>query len=225
MVSTVSGLAESLSTRAKVNHDASTSSALFIRGPVTMTPKARHSVLWSGTRGMPSGEIRLEGAVAFLVGDPQQGFKQMADMINLSRLSNGMRAAGLMRRALTEALFVARHRRAFGKPLIELPLMRRQLLKLMLPAEAARSVLFFTSKELEKADSGDENARRIVRLMTPAPICWSFDSSVSFGFFFQTAVSLFAHSPPSCVSALFNVYTYWVLQAKPPRLISCPARR
>jgi acyl-CoA dehydrogenase len=120
-----------------------------------------------GTRGMPSGEIRLEGAVAYLVGDPQQGFKQMADMINLSRLSNGMRAAGLMRRALTEALFVARHRQAFGKRLIELPLMRRQLLKLMLPAEAARSVLFFTSKELEKADNGDENARRIVRLMTP----------------------------------------------------------
>ncbi len=120
-----------------------------------------------GTRAMPSGEIKLEGALAWLVGDPQQGFKQMADMINMSRLSNGMRAAGLMRRALTEALFVARRRQAFGKPLIELPLMRRQLLKLMLPAEAARSVLFFTSSELEKADAGDELARRRVRLLTP----------------------------------------------------------
>ena len=120
-----------------------------------------------GTRAMPSGEIRLAGALAWLVGDPRQGFKQMADMINMSRLSNGMRAAGLMRRALTEALFVARRRTAFGKPLIELPLMRRQLLKLMLPAEAARSVLFFISKELEKADAGDEPARRRVRLLTP----------------------------------------------------------
>jgi hypothetical protein len=120
-----------------------------------------------GTRGMPSGEIRLEGALAWLVGDPQQGFKQMADMINMSRLSNGMRAAGLMRRSLTEALFVARHRVAFGKPLVELPLMRRQLLKLMLPAEAARSVLFFTAGELAKADAGDEAARRRVRLLTP----------------------------------------------------------
>jgi alkylation response protein AidB-like acyl-CoA dehydrogenase len=120
-----------------------------------------------GTRAMPSGEIKLEGALAWLVGDPQQGFKQMADMINMSRLSNGMRAAGLMRRALTEALFVARNRDAFGKKLIELPLMRRQLLKLMLPAEAARSVLFFTSRELEKADAGDDTARRRVRLLTP----------------------------------------------------------
>ena len=120
-----------------------------------------------GTRAMPSGEIKLEGALAWLVGDPQQGFKQMADMINMSRLSNGMRAAGLMRRALTEALFVARRREAFGKPLIELPLMRRQLLKLMLPAEAARSVLFFTAQELEKADAGNDAARRCVRLLTP----------------------------------------------------------
>ncbi len=120
-----------------------------------------------GTRAMPSGEIKLEGALAWLVGDPQQGFKQMADMINMSRLSNGMRAAGLMRRALTEALFVARHRQAFGKPLIELPLMQRQLLKLMLLAESARSVLFFISEELRKADQGDELARRRVRLLTP----------------------------------------------------------
>jgi len=120
-----------------------------------------------GTRAMPSGEIRLEGALAWLVGDPQQGFKQMADMINMSRLSNGMRAAGLMRRALTEALFVARNREAFGQRLIELPLMRRQLLKLMLPAEAARSMLFFTAKALAGSDSGDEAARRCVRLLTP----------------------------------------------------------
>ena len=60
-----------------------------------------------GTRSMASGEIRLEGATAYLVGDLGRGFAQMADMINNSRLSNGVRAAGLMRRALNEALFVA----------------------------------------------------------------------------------------------------------------------
>jgi len=120
-----------------------------------------------GTRDMPSGEIRLEGALAHLVGDPQRGFVQMADMINMSRLSNGMRAAGMMRRALTEALFVARRRVAFGKPLIELPLMRRQLLKLLLPAECARSVMLYTAVQLAKADAGDETARRRVRLLTP----------------------------------------------------------
>jgi alkylation response protein AidB-like acyl-CoA dehydrogenase len=120
-----------------------------------------------GTRGMASGEIRLEGALAHMVGDPQRGFVQMADMINLSRLSNGMRAAGMMRRALTESLFISKNRMAFGKRLVEMPLMQRQLLKLMLPAEAARSVLFFTANELQKADGGDDDARRRVRLLTP----------------------------------------------------------
>lgn len=120
-----------------------------------------------GTRNLASGEIRLEGAIAYLVGDPERGFVQMADMINLSRLSNGMRAAGMMRRALTEALFVARNREAFGKRLIELPLMRRQLLKLMLPCEAARSVMLYAALELAKADAGDDEARRRVRLLTP----------------------------------------------------------
>ena len=120
-----------------------------------------------GTRDMPSGEIVLEGALAYLVGDAGRGFVQMADMINNSRLSNGMRAAGMMRRALTEALYIARHRVAFGKSLIELPLMRRQLLKIMLLAEAARSVMFHAAAELEKADAGDEAARRRIRILTP----------------------------------------------------------
>ena len=120
-----------------------------------------------GTRDMASGEITLEGATAYMVGDPQRGFAQMADMINMSRLSNGMRAAGMMRRALTEALYVSRFRSAFGKMLIDLPLMRRQLLKLMLPTEAARSIMLYTAAELARADAGDEAARKRVRILTP----------------------------------------------------------
>ena len=120
-----------------------------------------------GTRDMPSGEITLEGATAYMVGDPERGFVQMADMINMSRLSNGMRAAGMMRRALTEALFISRGRSAFGKTLVELPLMRRQLMKLMLPTEAARSIMLCTAEALARADAGDEGARKRVRLLTP----------------------------------------------------------
>src|SRR3546814_7379616 len=70
-----------------------------------------------GTRSMASGEIALEGATAWLVGEPNRGFVQMAEMINQSRLSNGVRSAGMMRRAVHEALCVARGRRAFGRPI------------------------------------------------------------------------------------------------------------
>lgn len=120
-----------------------------------------------GTRSMASGEIRLEGAHAWLVGEHGRGFVQMADMVNNSRLSNGVRAAGLMRRALTEALHVARHRQAFGQPLIAMPLMRRQLLKLLLPTEQARSMVFQTAKALSQADAGDDQARALARILTP----------------------------------------------------------
>jgi alkylation response protein AidB-like acyl-CoA dehydrogenase len=120
-----------------------------------------------GSRDMASGEIRMEGATAYLVGELGRGFAQMTDMINSSRLSNGVRAAGMMRRALSDALHLTRNRKAFGKLLIDLPLMRRQLLKLMLPAEQARSVFMLTAVELDKADRGDEHARRRVRILTP----------------------------------------------------------
>ncbi len=120
-----------------------------------------------GTRSMASGEIRLDGARAWMVGEPGRGFVQMADMVNNSRLSNGVRAAGLMRRAVSEAFFVARNRKAFGKQLIELPLMRRQLMKLLVPAEQARSMMFQTAEALRRADTGDEAARPLARILTP----------------------------------------------------------
>jgi alkylation response protein AidB-like acyl-CoA dehydrogenase len=120
-----------------------------------------------GTRSMASGEIRLEGATGFLVGDPGAGFRQMADMVNNSRLSNGVRAAGLMRRAVTESLFIAHRRVAFGKRLAEMPLMRRQLLKMLVPAEQARSMVFQTAEALRRSDAGEEGAYALLRILTP----------------------------------------------------------
>lgn len=81
-----------------------------------------------GTRSMASGEIPLEGATVYLIGEVGRGFQQMTDMVNMSRLSNGARAAGLMRPGVNEAMYIARHRRAFAKHLIEMPLIQRQLL-------------------------------------------------------------------------------------------------
>ncbi|MBS7813269.1 acyl-CoA dehydrogenase family protein [Roseococcus pinisoli] len=120
-----------------------------------------------GTRSMASGEIRLEGATAWLVGDPGAGFKQMADMVNNSRLSNGVRAAGLMRRATTEALYIAHRRVAFGKRIAEMPLMRRQLMKMLVPTEQARSMVFLTAEALRRSDAGEEGAYALLRILTP----------------------------------------------------------
>jgi len=120
-----------------------------------------------GTRAMASGEIALEGAAAWLVGDLGQGFKQMTEMVNQSRLSNGVRSAGMMRRALHEAITVALGRRAFGERLIDLPLVRRQLIKMILPAEAALSIALFTADRLDRADAGEAEAQVLRRILTP----------------------------------------------------------
>ncbi|MGK0558798.1 acyl-CoA dehydrogenase family protein [Bordetella bronchiseptica] len=120
-----------------------------------------------GTRSMASGEIRLEGAQAYLIGEVGKGFQQMAEMVNSSRLSNGVRSGALMRRALSEASYVAEHRRAFGKRLVDLPLIRRQLDKMRLMTEQARTFAYHTAQALRGADEGDETARRVVRIMTP----------------------------------------------------------
>jgi len=119
-----------------------------------------------GTRSMASGEIRLEGAFAWLVGERGLGFQHMSDMINNSRLSNGVRAAGLMRRALTEALYISKNRRAFGRRLIDMPLMQRQLSKMAVTTEQARTMVFQTAQALEAADQ-DASKRPLMRIMTP----------------------------------------------------------
>lgn len=120
-----------------------------------------------GTRSMASGEIVLDGATAYLVGDVNHGFKQMMSQVNLSRLSHGVRAASMMRRCLNEALAAARGRRAFGKPTSEYPLLRRQLMKIMLPTEQALSMFAFSADAMGRADKGDKDAANLLRVLTP----------------------------------------------------------
>lgn len=110
-----------------------------------------------GSRTMASGEIVFDGAVAYQLGELDQGLKHMLVMVNSSRVSHLARAAGMMRRCLNEALQASRHRNAFGRAVIDHPLMRRQLLKLMVPTEQALSALLYSATAPEK----------VLRLLTP----------------------------------------------------------
>jgi acyl-CoA dehydrogenase len=120
-----------------------------------------------GTSSMASGEVTLEGAVGYLIGEEGSGLRQIMKTVSLSRLSHGVRAAAMMRRCLNESLQVARHRRAFGSRIIEFPLLRRQLMKIMLPTEQALSMLLFTGHVMAAANDGDAEAEKLVRILTP----------------------------------------------------------
>ena len=120
-----------------------------------------------GTRSMASGEIKLEGAIAYAVGKLDRGFVQMAEMVNSSRLSNGVKSTALMRRAHHDAMTVAQNRVVFGSRIIDLPLARRQLMKIMLATEQALSMSFVTADALDRAEAGSQDAAALLRILTP----------------------------------------------------------
>src|SRR6476619_184100 len=120
-----------------------------------------------GTRSMASGEIKFEGAIAYAVGNLDRGFVHMAEMVNSSRLSNGVKSTALMRRAHHDAMTLARNRVVFGQRIIDLPLARRQLMKIMLPTEQALSMSFLTADALDRAEAGSQDAAALLRILTP----------------------------------------------------------
>jgi hypothetical protein len=57
---------------------------------------------------------------------------------------------------------------AFGRRIADLPLARRQLLKMMVPMEQALSLCFATADALDRAEAGeDKDAAALVRMLTP----------------------------------------------------------
>jgi acyl-CoA dehydrogenase len=125
-----------------------------------------------GTRSMASGEVILNGAVAYPVGPLDRGIHQMLEMVNWSRLSNGIKSSALMRRAVHDAMAVIKGRVVFGSPLHQKPLARRQMLKIALPAEQSLSMWMFTADVLDKAegygaDAPSQEAQALLRMATP----------------------------------------------------------
>ncbi|MFJ9126963.1 acyl-CoA dehydrogenase family protein [Streptomyces sp. NPDC102340] len=120
-----------------------------------------------GSRSIASGEVTLDEAYATPVGQLANGFRQMAEMLNVSRLSNAMRATALMRRAVRESVDHTRVREVFGKPLFDQPLMRATLLPMILDTEAALHLVLEAAVRLTAADEGDADARALVRVLTP----------------------------------------------------------
>lgn len=125
-----------------------------------------------GTRSMASAEIVLEGAVVHPIGPLDQGMKQILEMVNWSRLSNGVKSSALMRRSVHDATAVFNGRRVFGTLIAEKPLARRQMLKLRLPAEQALTLWTFTADTLDRADGfggqpPSQEAAAVLRLAIP----------------------------------------------------------
>ncbi len=121
-----------------------------------------------GTRSLATGEVTLHGAQAYQVGALDRGFVQMTEMINLTRIWAATGSLAAMRRSFLESLMHTRGRVAFGRPLADHPLMRRQLVDLLVEIEGCAALAFETAAILERVDRhGVEEDRRLLRIMTP----------------------------------------------------------
>jgi putative acyl-CoA dehydrogenase len=123
-----------------------------------------------GNRSNASSEVEFDGATAWLMGEEGRGVAVIIEMVRHTRLDCAIGSAGLTRAAAAQALHHASHRRAFGKLLIEQPLMRNVLADLALESEAATSLALRLARAF---DAGDDTAdAALARLATPALKYW-----------------------------------------------------
>jgi acyl-CoA dehydrogenase len=78
------------------------------------------------TRSVPTGEVELRESEGYLLGAADAGIYQILEVLNLSRVANSVVSVALAQRAMADALSYAEHRVAFGKPILEHPLLRHQ---------------------------------------------------------------------------------------------------
>lgn len=101
------------------------------------------------TRSVPTGEVELRDAEAYLLGTPEHGIYLILEVLNLSRVANAIGSVALVQRCLSEAVAYASRRVAFGKPIIEHPLLRRQVEDHMRALEAASALAWETVRALD----------------------------------------------------------------------------
>jgi alkylation response protein AidB-like acyl-CoA dehydrogenase len=116
-----------------------------------------------GVRSMPTGEVTLTDARAEEVG----GFAPMTDMLNLSRLYNSVAACAAIGRAVHEARHYIERRQVFGRTVIEWPLAQETFFDLAAEHAAALLLTFETIECLARADAGDAEAAKLLRILTP----------------------------------------------------------
>ncbi|WP_306205175.1 acyl-CoA dehydrogenase family protein [Actinoplanes sp. RD1] len=93
-----------------------------------------------GNRSNASSEPEFDDTTGWLVGAPGQGVRTIIEMVSMTRLDCVTGSASGMRAALVQAVHHARHRSAFGGPLIGKPLMRAVLADLAVETEAATAL-------------------------------------------------------------------------------------
>jgi alkylation response protein AidB-like acyl-CoA dehydrogenase len=78
------------------------------------------------TRSVPTGEVELKDSEGYLLGSADSGIYLILEVLNLSRVANSVVSVALAQRAMADAFSHAEQRAAFGKRILDHPLLRHQ---------------------------------------------------------------------------------------------------
>lgn len=124
-----------------------------------------------GNRSNASAEVEFAQAWARVVGEAGRGVHTIIEMVNHTRLDCAIAAAGLMRQGLVQAMHHASHRHAFGKLLIDQPLMRNVLADLAIESEASTLLMVRLARSFDQRGS-DARERAFCRIATAIAKYW-----------------------------------------------------
>jgi putative acyl-CoA dehydrogenase len=125
-----------------------------------------------GNRSNASSEIELDDATAWLVGEEGKGVRTIIEMVNHTRLDCIIGSASLMRQAVAQATHHAAHRSAFGRLLIDQPLMVNVLADLSIESEATTILMMRLAGAFDRADDSSEaHFRRLALAVTKYWTC------------------------------------------------------
>ena len=123
-----------------------------------------------------SSEVEFDSAWARLVGPEGRGVATIIEMVQHSRLDCTIASAALMRQALVQALHHTSYRAAFGKRLIDQPLMRNVLADLAIESEAATTLMLRLARAFDRRQDPAEHG--FARLGAAAAKFWTCKRAV-----------------------------------------------
>ena len=130
-----------------------------------------------GNRSNASGEVEFHGAYAKIIGEEGRGVANIMEMVRHTRLDCAVGSAATLRRAVAESIHHCAYRKAFGKFLVEQPLMQNLLADLALESEAATALGFRLARGFDESEQS-EHAKLFTRAATAIGKFWNCKRAV-----------------------------------------------
>lgn len=121
-----------------------------------------------GVRAVASGELILDQAVGYLIGEEEHGFKYMAEALNVSRLGTALAGLAVARRAFLEAAIYTAHREAFGSTINQFPMVQETLADIITEIEAGWAVggqMINLFDKVHTYGAGSEEDYKLLRIL------------------------------------------------------------